>query len=105
MQRIIIKVEMNALSVANRVIGAQVRTFPRDMPCAKLSSLCFQIARKVGEVPSPSHLQGLENVEEMVALPKQSEGAEVEEAERKSRLTQLQMIIEMDTISKCFSYL
>jgi len=58
----------------------------------------FQIVHKLEEVPSPSQsppVQGLANAEEMAAPPKQSEvEVEVEEAARKSPLTQLQMIIE-----------
>ena len=52
-----------------------------------------QIARRV---PIPSRFQRLANVEEVVAAAKQSEEREVEEAGRKSRLMQLQMIIDFD---------
>lgn len=67
----------------------------------KKISLCFQIARKLAEVPSPSHFPPVPNVEEMVGPLKQSAG-EVEEAARKSPLTQLQMIIEFDKSKSMF---
>jgi hypothetical protein len=60
-----------------------------------------QIARRVGLIPIPSHLQGLANVEEVVAATEQSEEREVEEAGRKSLLLQLQMIFEFDEEPEC----
>jgi hypothetical protein len=58
----------------------------------------------VGAVPSPSRfrpVRGLANAEEVAAPTKQNVGEGVEEAGRKSPLTQLQMIIESDK-RRCF---